>query len=265
MHPHRKASRFALALVLGACSPPPPPPVAQSAPAPTSEAAPRPMPTAGAAVSAAPPAESDVPATEAPDAAAPAAQDRFVDLNAWLSERGVSQADRQKLKYVYMSCEERTVGDPREAALYCQSWESVDQGQGTARVFRTRVRDGLHVVRAKHVVVVLDAVVAVTVTDKEEEDQGDIVNLQLRLAADGMSAELGDADAAPGAAHQPQSCDDARRALGARVKQPDATAWDRFDLALTQKACAARGTYRWKRGRFVRVPNASLHGTTSGP
>lgn len=243
-----------LGALLGACGAPTAAPRTAPSPPPHAPPVTPPPPVSAEPEASAPPVVSEPVA----EPAAPP-DEEYVDLSERPAARGVSEKERKKLPHVYMSCQPQAVGPEREEALLCHAWESVERGKGTSVVFRTRLRDSIFGVQKGRIVVMLDAIVGVTITDKEDMAQPNIVDLALEVAPDGLSAEL--TDGAPPL----RSCDEALADLGARVKTAQVTAWDRFDLDLTKRACAQRGHYVFRGGRFVRAVATPPRGGTSGP
>src|SRR5437016_6339991 len=119
----------------------------------------------------------------------------------------------------------------------------------------------MRVVRSKRPVVVLDVVETVSQLDKEIADQDDILNLEVSLAADGLSMTVqdrsSDFDMANGERRRRVSCDQARAATGSSANDPIGRRWDRFDRELVSRACLARGRWVWTAGRFERARGGS--------
>lgn len=195
------------------------------------------------------PAEAAAPA----DAPTPPTDDEVIDLEEWLTERGVGAAERKKLPYIYMSCKARRIGDAEDEALDCSAQDLAERGVGADHVYRMRIRRAMYVVRAQRVHVALDLVETVTILDKLDLEQPDIVDLEVQLAQDGMSARLVDRVALEEGLSPLRSCDSALAELDARIRSADASSWDHFDRHLAKQACAARGPYVWKGTRFVRT------------
>ncbi len=146
-----------------------------------------------------------------------------VDLEKWLRARGV-MGEIDPLRQPF-GCRELVVGKAREAALACVEIEEVSSGGGEYPIVLVVTHQTVNVVRAGKVVVVLDASTRLEPFDGLPGLRA-LLELQLRLAPDGMSATL-EADC------------QARRGAG-------------FEADLERRMCDARGSYMWAHGRFER-------------
>ena len=116
-----------------------------------------------------------------------------IDPTAWLGVRGIS-AKEQVLPESAWACEEVIVGTERESALACTIAETVGRNSHKIAMDRVLEHRTVNVARAKKLVKILDAIVAVEPFDKEPR-QANIVDLALHIAPDGLSAK-------PGRAHR---------------------------------------------------------------
>ncbi len=165
----------------------------------------------------------------------------LVEAPLWMKARGVSDAQLEPF-YSVGGCAQREVGEPRENALVCEATEGVEQGRGPSMVYRILGHRKVWVVRQKRPVAVLDVVYIVAQLDKEDASWPNILDLELELDATGMSAVLRDRQGGV-------SCS------ATRPHPPSSdplSVWDRFDETLIKRACANRGTFVWRQGRFVR-------------
>jgi hypothetical protein len=172
----------------------------------------------------------------------------------WLSPRGAT-GSLDRFGNVW-GCVEIVVGTAREPALVCDEAQEPSRGKDETSVYRVVTHRVAFVVRAHKIVTVLDVEWRLEALDAPHPGPGRsspaIIELQLTIAPDGMSATLEDAradmmDACPAeipSARTPQK----------QGEKGELDAWRAFDDELERRMCNARGGFIWKAGRFVRAP-----------
>lgn len=134
-------------------------------------------------------------------------------------------------------CVEVAVGPDKTPCLVCSIHDEVSRDAGTEPVFRALVRRVARLVRAGKVVTVLDVITNLDVYDAAGPNWPSIFELDLRIK--GSVAVLDDHG----------TC----AKLPARKSGDESqVAWHNLDRDVAARMCKARGTYRYKRGRFVR-------------
>jgi hypothetical protein len=134
-------------------------------------------------------------------------------------------------------CEEVAVGPDAVPALACSIHDEVTRDAGAEPVFRALVRRVVRLVRNGKIVTVLDVITNLDVYDAPGPNWPSLFALELRIK--GEKAVLDDNGKCAKVPAR-QSGDESR------------VAWHNLDRDMASRMCKARGTYRWKRGRFVR-------------
>lgn len=201
--------------------------------------------------------EKHVPAGPALDAGPPADAEshldeaELVDPAEWLRAHGAKEGSLDKFNYA-SGCVSIVVGAAREAALLCTDIEDVSAGDDQNPVYRVVSHQIVRVVRAGKVVAVLDVRTRLEPLDGPVPPPGQpwhgIVDLELAIAPDGMSARVDSVDPAT----KCQARDALRGTTDKEYARED-RAWIMFDDEWITRICNGRGRYIWKSGRFVRA------------
>jgi hypothetical protein len=178
------------------------------------------------------------------------------DPRQWLSAQGVT--DAPLAPWGVDGCIERVVGTSRERALLCDEVVSATGANPDNPVYRVVTHGVVLVVRARKIVVLLDVETAIQVLDGPAPSMGRdggwkndaILALDLTIAADGMSATVGDTTDPKW--HLRQSCKDTRVYTPTQDDRDRGRAeWMAFDNEWIRRLCNGRGTYVWRDDRFV--------------